>query len=89
MRELNARPRLDLRHRSAAEPGSATAELQVGRLSLDPVHHQATFGGQELELTPREFDFLAYLARDAGKVCTRRMILENVLGPVTGTRSIT
>ena len=28
-----------------------------------------------------EFDFLAYLARHAGKVCTRRMILENVWGP--------
>jgi Transcriptional regulatory protein, C terminal len=32
-------------------------------------------------LTSREFEFLAYLARSAGKVCTRRMILENVWGP--------
>jgi hypothetical protein len=30
---------------------------------------------------PRELDFLAFLARNAGKVCTRRMILENVWGP--------
>ncbi len=32
--------------------------------------------------TPRrELDFLAYLARHQGKVCTRQMILENVWGP--------
>lgn len=37
--------------------------------------------GRSLDLTPREFDFLAYLARNVGKVCTRRMILENVWGP--------
>ncbi len=40
--------------------------------------------GRALDLTPREFDFLAYLARNAGKVCTRRMILENVWGPGYG-----
>jgi len=36
--------------------------------------------GRPLELTPREFAFLAYLARHAGKVCTHRMILETRLG---------
>jgi two-component system, OmpR family, KDP operon response regulator KdpE len=32
-------------------------------------------------LTARGFEFLAFLARSAGKICTRRMILENVWGP--------
>jgi two-component system, OmpR family, KDP operon response regulator KdpE len=80
MRELNARLKVALRHRSA--PADAQpAELDVGPLHLDLVHYEASLRGQGVDLTPREFDFLAYLARNAGKVCTRRMILENVWGP--------
>ena len=55
--------------------------LDVGTLHLDLVHRETTFDGQSVDLTPKEFDFLAYLARNAGKVCTRRMILEHVWGP--------
>jgi two-component system, OmpR family, KDP operon response regulator KdpE len=81
MRELNARLRVALRHHAAADPSQSEGVIQAGPLSLDLVHYQATLDGRELELTHREFDFLAYLARHAGKVCTRRMILENVWGP--------
>src|ERR1035438_6053372 len=63
------------------QPSEHPAELDVENLHPDLVHYEATFGGRPLELTPREFDFLAYLARHVGKVCTRRMILENVWGP--------
>ena len=80
MRELNARLRVALRH-PAAESGDGPTELQTGPLHLDLVHYEATFDGRDLELTSREFEFLAYLARNAGKVCTRRMILESVWGP--------
>ena len=45
------------------------------------MHCEASWRGRSLDLTPREFDFLACLARNAGKVCTRRMILENVWEP--------
>jgi two-component system, OmpR family, KDP operon response regulator KdpE len=79
MRELNARLRVALRHHK--DPGDQQAELDVGGLHLDLVHYEATLDGRSLDLTPREFDFLAYLARNAGKVCTRRMILESVWGP--------
>jgi two-component system KDP operon response regulator KdpE len=81
MRELNARLRVAIRHRAAADKEQSATELQAGPLHLDLVHYQATFAGRELDLTAREFEFLAYLARYAGKVCTRRMILENVWGP--------
>ena len=81
MRELDARLRVAVRHRSTAANAEHPAELDVGSLHLDLVHYGATFGGRSLDLTPREFDFLAYLARHVGKVCTRRMILENVWGP--------
>ena len=81
MRELDARLRVAVRHRSTPDNAGRPAELDVGNLHLDLVHYEATVGGRPLDLTPREFDFLAYLARHAGKVCTRRMILENVWGP--------
>jgi two-component system, OmpR family, KDP operon response regulator KdpE len=79
MRELNARLQVALRHR--AVPGEEATEIDVGPLHLDLVHVEAFLDGRPLDLTPREFGFLAYLAGNAGKVCTRRMILENVWGP--------
>jgi two-component system KDP operon response regulator KdpE len=79
MRELDARVRVALRHRPAGDPEAT--DITVGPLHLDLVHREATIDGRAIDLTPKEFDFLAYLARHAGKVCTRRMILENVWGP--------
>jgi two-component system KDP operon response regulator KdpE len=79
MRELDARMRVALRHRS--DEGEHQVELDVGPLHLDLIHYQATMDDKSLNLTPKEFDFLAYLAHHVGKVCTRRMILENVWGP--------
>jgi two-component system, OmpR family, KDP operon response regulator KdpE len=81
MRELHARVQVALRHHRAEGGGESPAQLDVGALHLDLVHREATFGGRALDLTPRELDFLAFLARNAGKVCTRKMILENVWGP--------
>ena len=83
MRELDARIRVALRHHGPPADGQPS-ELDVGDLHLDLVHYEASRDGRRLDLTPREFDFLAYLARHAGKVCTRRMILENVWGPGYG-----
>ncbi len=83
MRELNARLNVALRHRST-EGSEQPTEIVVGPLRLDLVHHEATFSDQHLDLAPKEFDFLAYLALNVGKVCTRRMILENVWGPGYG-----
>jgi two-component system, OmpR family, KDP operon response regulator KdpE len=81
MRELGARLNVALRHHAGANTEAEPAELTVGPLHLDLVHYQATFEGREVPLTAREFEFLAFLARSAGKICTRRMILENVWGP--------
>jgi hypothetical protein len=41
-------------------------KLTAGKLVIDLVHYEATFDGKPLDLTPKEFDFLAYLARNAG-----------------------
>jgi two-component system KDP operon response regulator KdpE len=43
--------------------------------------------GRAVDLTTREYAFLAFLARHAGKVCTHRMILEDVWGPHYGTEN--
>jgi two-component system KDP operon response regulator KdpE len=77
MNELLARVRVALRH--SADPQQS--ELDAGPLHLDLVHHEARMSGAVVELTNREFAFLAYLAQNAGKVCTHRMVLEAVWGP--------
>ncbi|GAA4582563.1 two-component system response regulator KdpE [Planotetraspora phitsanulokensis] len=82
MRELDARLRVALRHHHNAGAGNDHgSQLEVGALVLDLQHCEATFHGASLDLTPKEFDFLAYLARHVGKVCTRRLIMEHVWGP--------
>jgi two-component system, OmpR family, KDP operon response regulator KdpE len=85
MRELDARLRVALRHHQAARQDEQPSEIEAGPLRLDLVHCEATLEGRPVDLTPKEFELLAFLARHVGKVCTRRMILENVWGPGYGT----
>jgi two-component system response regulator RegX3 len=53
-------------------------ELHVGPLTIDARARRATLGGAPLELTPKEFDLLAFLAAEPGVVKTRAQILEKV-----------
>jgi two-component system KDP operon response regulator KdpE len=87
MRELNARVRVALRHHAAEDSEQPSTEIDAGRLKLDLLHYEAIFDNHPIDLTPKEFDFLAFLARHLGKVCTRRMILENVWGPAYAKES--
>ncbi|HEX4128332.1 MAG TPA: response regulator transcription factor [Acidimicrobiales bacterium] len=88
MAELEARLRVALRHVAARSDGSEKATtLEVGNLDIDLVHHMATLSGSPLQLTAKEFELLAYLARHAGKVCTHHMILKDVWGPGYGAES--
>ncbi|MGP0629240.1 heavy metal response regulator transcription factor [Nitrospina sp. 32_T5] len=52
--------------------------LQVGDLTLDLVSHKVKRGGEEIELTGKEYSLLEYFMRNAGKVLTRTMIAEHV-----------
>ncbi len=79
MAELEARLRVALRRRASLATDEPS-QLVVGRLTVDLVHHMATLDAQPLDLTAREFDLLAFLARHAGKVCTHQMILRGVWG---------
>ena len=60
------------------------SELRVGDLVVDLARHRVTVDGREVELTPKEFDFLALLARWPGRVLTHRAILQAVWGPEYG-----
>ena len=88
MAELEARLRVALRHATARRDGAEkSTTIGVGDLEVDLVHHMATLSGSALQLTAKEFELLAYLARHAGKVCTHHMILKDVWGPGYGAES--
>jgi two-component system OmpR family response regulator len=52
--------------------------LRIGDLEVDLLARIARRGGREIELLPREFRLLAYLARNAGQVVSRAMLLQHV-----------
>ena len=61
-------------------PQDAPTALQVGDLNLDMLKRSVTRGRARIELQPREFQILAFLMRNAGRVVTRTMLLESVWG---------
>jgi DNA-binding response OmpR family regulator len=73
--QLEARLRAVLRrsHETTASP-----VLEVGELRIDTSRRDATLQGAPLELSRKEFDLLAYLARRPGEVVTRREVLAEV-----------
>ncbi|MFT3987894.1 response regulator [Aestuariivirga sp.] len=79
--ELLARIRASLRH-GKGEP--APKILQNGALVLDRERHSVTMAGKPVHLTPKEFEVLSLLMRNAGKVLTHRNILNTVWGPAHG-----
>jgi two-component system KDP operon response regulator KdpE len=84
MAELEARIRVALRRSKSDSIEAQPSTLSVGALQLDLVHHDAQLGGATVELTAKEFDVLAFLARYAGRTCTHEMILSAVWGPGYG-----
>ena len=52
--------------------------LRIGDLEIDLLARVARRGGREIELLPREFRLLAYLARNAGQAVSRTMLLQHV-----------
>ena len=81
--ELMARVRVALRH-AAAAPKGALLPYRCGDLEVDFGARRARVRGDDVALTPKEFDVLAYLARNAGMVLTHRQILQAVWGAEYG-----
>jgi DNA-binding response OmpR family regulator len=82
MRELLARIRARFRRSPislAAAPDFQSPQiLSSGKLELNLTSYIASQNGKILELKPREFQLLALLVRNKGRVCTRSYILQNV-----------
>lgn len=76
--ELLARLRNLLRRTNSS--GMDATRLRVLDLELDLLRREASRGGQILQLTPQEFVLLECLCRNAGRVVTRSMILDQVWG---------
>lgn len=72
--ELLARVRTILRR----GPSRQIESLQVADLGIDLLRHRATRGGERLDLTPKEFGLLAFLAQHQGEVMSRTLIAEQV-----------
>jgi DNA-binding response OmpR family regulator len=77
--ELLARLR-NLLKRNNNSPTTEPTRLRVLDIELDLLRREASRGGETLNLTPQEFILLEYLCRNAGRVVTRSMILDEVWG---------
>ncbi len=82
MAELQARIRACLRDVPdvQADRHDPVSEVQIGRLSLDLVRHSAYLSGELLDLTFKEFEIIAFLARNVTKTVTHEMLLNAVWG---------
>jgi two-component system KDP operon response regulator KdpE len=78
--ELLARIRVALR-RTSGEAQQQTGQMQAGDLVIDYDRRRVVRSGEELRLTPKEFELLSLLAQNAGRVLTHRAILKAIWGP--------
>jgi two-component system KDP operon response regulator KdpE len=82
--ELLARLRAVLRR--SVEAGG-TPEVQIGELLIDLADRRVTRAGQEIHLTPIEFDLVRVLAQHRGRLVTHRQLLREVWGPEYGNET--
>ena len=78
--ELLARIRVALR-RVFTTDEPPVGRLEVSDLTIDYDRHRVVRSDEEIRLTPKEFDLLALLARNADRVLTHRAILKAIWGP--------
>ncbi|MDQ1394081.1 MAG: hypothetical protein QOF30_3058 [Acidimicrobiaceae bacterium] len=76
--ELLARIRARLRRQGTGERDSVDIATRRGRLHVDLAARRCAVAGDEVELRAREFDLLAVLVLDAGRVVSRRRLLAEV-----------
>jgi two-component system, OmpR family, KDP operon response regulator KdpE len=78
--ELLARIRVALR-RLFSEDQAETGRSEVGDLTIDYDRRRVVRDGEEIRLTPKEFELLSLLARNADRVLTHQAILKAIWGP--------
>jgi two-component system KDP operon response regulator KdpE len=77
--ELMARIRVALRRLEPA--GAPEGQIARGDLVIDRDRRRVLRGGEEIRLTPKEFDLLLFFAQHPGRVLTHRAILKAIWGP--------
>ncbi len=77
--ELLARVRVQFRKRP--EEATKPTRLVEGDFTIDTEAHRVIVRGQELHLTPKEFDLLLLLIQNAGRVLTHKTLLRGIWGP--------
>ena len=84
MDELLARMRAALRHQLQVH--GERPVFQVGDLSVDLVRRIVTVAGNEVKLSPKEYDLLRLLVQHAGKVLTHKFLLQALWNEPTDTQ---
>jgi two-component system KDP operon response regulator KdpE len=79
MPELLARVRVQLRAQPEETP--QPAKISEGEFTVDTEAHRVVVRGQELHLTPKEFDLLLLLMQNPGRVLTHKTLLRGIWGP--------
>ena len=79
-KEMVARVRAVLRRADASAAGAAAAVIQVAGLTLDVPRMRATVEERGVDLTPTEFQLLATLAGQPGRIFTRAQLLDAIHG---------
>ncbi|MBS4195424.1 response regulator transcription factor [Lederbergia citri] len=80
-REVIARVKAILRRSNMneiPEPVTKDEVIEIGQLTVFPEKYEAVLSGEKLELTPKEFELLLYLANNQGKVLSRHQLLDAV-----------
>ena len=80
MMEMVSRTRALLRRAGRESEAAESACCSAGPVSLWPERREATLDGEELSLTMREFDLLAFLIKSPGVVFSRETLLQRVWG---------
>lgn len=83
--ELLARIRVAFRHYCRNDNFKEETVYSLGEITLDMENHAVSMKGQELHLTPMEFDLLALFMKNAGKVLTKKFLVEEIYGKNYGT----
>jgi two-component system KDP operon response regulator KdpE len=81
MGELTARVRAALRRNTAQPASTDLPQAEYGPVSIDFVRRIVTRDGEEVRLTPHEYDIFRFLAQNPDRVITHRHLLGKVWGP--------
>lgn len=81
MRELMARVKTVLRRASGEEDSESGGRITAGGIVIDSDKREVSVRGESLQLPPKEFELLRFLAHHPDRAFTRQMLLDRVWGP--------